>query len=215
MAPEDPGPVSGKSEYTFPPPSSSPLPSSSASVSSSLSYGVQYSQGFFSSPPTPSVRPFIYAPPADISSSRGRGFRMPPQVSGTRPPRSPLYYQGSGSNTGDILAAYLDAEPSNSRRCRLQQRWLWNRWSFLECIQPRLASASSASSTSGIAQRQVLPQQPAPIPAQGGDSGPHWILIGTNTPGQSQGHAQSHPATPTSAGPRTNAIARSLICAKI
>jgi hypothetical protein len=213
--PEDPDPVSGRSGHTFPPPSSSPSfrhlqhPSSS-----SLSYGgPQYSQGFFSSPPTPSVPPTSYMHPhADISSSRGRGFANATASVGYPPqPRSrPSTAQGSGSNTGDMLAAYLDAEPPNARRMPSAATGgsgiVGPSSSAFSLDWP---AASSASSTSGMAQTTSPSSATSANSAQGGDSGPHWLdfLSGNNAPGQGQGHAQSHPATPTSSGPRTNATA--------
>jgi hypothetical protein len=223
--PEDSSSVSGRSEYTFPPPSSSPSfrhpqhPSSSSLHQ--VSYGgPQYSQsGFFSSTPTSSVPPSSYMhSQADISSSRGRSFGN--TAAGAYSPQSrsrPSTAQGGGSNTGDMLAAYLDAEPSTSRRVSSAVT------GGSGVVGPTSSAFSldwpatqSSSSGSGMAHTTSPSSTTSTNSAQGGNSGSHWLdfLSGNNTPTQGQGHAQSHPATPTSSGPRTNAATQQISSAQ-
>lgn len=210
---EDPSPVGGGNEYTFPPPSSPsfrhPQHPSSSSPSASSLHQVPYGNpqyppaGFYSTTPPQPVPPSFMHSQADISSSRGRSFTNPTGTAYSPQSRSrPSNGAESGGSTGDILAAYLDTDPSTTRRAS----------STGVSGAPGSATsafgidwpATSSSSTTSVASPSTA------TTTSSAQSGPHWLdFLSGNGNASAQGHAQSHhsaTSTPIPSNPSTSKL---------
>lgn len=206
---EDPNAIGGGNEYTFPPPSSSSFrhpqhPHSTSPSASSLhqvSYGnPQYNQGtFFSGAPTQPVQPssFMHSQ-SEMSSSRARSFTSPAGSTAFSPQSRtrPSTTTSGGGGTGDILAAYLDTDPSNTRRPSGGPGAGGPTTSAFGIDWPGHSSSSGASTTS--------PSTATSTSSVPGNPGSHWLdfLSGNgNAPPAAQGHAQSNSTTSTPVPP--------------
>ena len=206
--------IGGGSDYTFPPLSSSSSfrhpqhPSSSSSSLHQASYGgPQYAQSSFFSSGTstsPSSSSSFMHPQAADMSSRGRSFTSattsatyPPHPR-SRPPTAP----GSGSETRDMLAAY--SEPSSTRTASGGTAGPGVTGTAQSSFSLDWPAPSSSGNTSGVNSASPSTATSAGS-AQGGSA--EWLdyLSGNSAlPQPTQGHTQSHPATPTTSIPSSS-----------